>query len=1421
MRRGFDWLGIWRRLGRLQRARRAASISLIALLLVSSFATGVFFVGASVTNHKPAEQAHDPDGGPEDVKARAAWFEHTHLGKANVPPDARVRAFRQAATLPKWSFADPTMRSALANRSGVAFSNSLAGTLGGTWIPLGPSANTQTSPYAGNFNGRVAALAVNPTNGSEVWLGAAGGGVWHTTDAGAHWTPVTDHQLSLSTGSIAIDPSNPNTIYVGTGEGNESSDEYQSIGILKSVDDGATWTQLGFDTFGGLGIPKIEVDPFNSANLLMAVDNNAHLTVPTPSGTGNHWGIWRSTNGGVNWTKELGQYVDFGWDVAFDPSHSGVAYAAMGEFNYDGNDKTSGVYKTTDHGATWNLLTNGIPHGANVSRISLSVSHDGTHLYVVMVDAGGASGTTIGQVLNSSIYVSTDGGASWTAKSIAGVPGMADDNTVQQWWYDIYSATDPTNDNVAYIAGIDIWQTTDGGNTWNNLTNSYALPGHGTATGVHPDQHALAFLPNSSSFYAGADGGVWLGAANGNPPSISFTNLNGGGLNIIQFYGGGVGDAGSAPLLYGGSQDNGLDQYPAVPITGLAQWSQTLGGDQAVAAVDYTNSANVYAVGELSGISKSTDGGAHWIDATNGLGGGVGLFMSPSNPSTLYSISANTVYRTTDGAASWGSIGDPSGHWTDPHGNPIYTSRNDGGLAIDPTDANKMYVLGNSFATGVNGVTSAGWIIATTNATASPPTWTLLPMNISDPSAPTFCPSALAVDPTTPSTLYASFCSFAQDPVTSAYTPGGHVFKSTGGGTTWADVSSSLPDAPVESVVVDPNNHNVVIAATDTGIFASPNGGSTWYQAGTGFPNVTVDQMFTDHNGTGIYVATHGRGMWKLAPSFQVAPSAIDLTTTPGVSPSPQTITLTNNSGFSTGAMLSWQLASSLPPWLSLSATNGSLAPGSSTQLTLNINTSSTTPQTYTTNLVFRDANNSGNPPVTVPVTVVASQVAKTWYFAEGYTGGSFTEYLTLANPNAVTATVQVTYYLGDRAPVVKTYAVAAATRATINVNGQVGNGHNVSMSLSSDQPIVAERPMYFTYTGLGGYTIPGGTDVLGATSLGTSFDFGYLDTSAGHDTWLTVLNQNSTDMTATVRYFAATGGAPTVKSHTVKANSRGTVRVTAEGLPVAGRYSALVTLSAPGLVERPLYLRDPSSGITGAADVVGVATPQPSWYFAEGYTGGSSPFHETYVLANPSTTVTAVATVTFFKSNGTTVPTGVTLPPGGQQTVDANGLLGPGVSNSAVVRAVQQGSPITAQPILAERVQLFRYNGQPGASDVLGAASPGYQFAFAEGYTGGHFSEYLTIENPDPMQPASVQVTFLPSNGGAPTVRTYVIGPHSRFTLNTGSVMPGQSFSMAVESSLPVVAERPMYFTYAGTQTGGSDVVGYQPLGSCPTAGC
>jgi hypothetical protein len=545
------------------------------------------------------------------------------------------------------------------------------------------------------------------------------------------------------------------------------------------------------------------------------------------------------------------------------------------------------------------------------------------------------------------------------------------------------------------------------------------------------------------------------------------------------------------------------------------------------------------------------------------------------------------------------------------------------------------------------------------------------------------------------------------------------------------------------------------------------------------------------------------------APHLVVNPTQITLLEGVGTAPPPQPLML-NNTG---GETLSWAQANPTPHCLRTSASSGDIPAGGSQTVTLTFPCPSAGPSHFSYSIVI--FANTDNGPISVPILVFFTQISNHWYFAEGFTGGSFSEYLTLENPNSVTANVKVEYLLNGASPITVGYTVSPSSRATINVNSAVGAGKSVSMVVTSDVGIVAERPMYFTYTGLSGYSIPGGTDIVGATSLGTTYDFGYVDTTTGHDTYLTVLNQNSSAMTVNVTYDAPDGTRYSY-SHSVPANARGTIRVRTEsGLP-ANTYSALVKLSEPGLVERPMYLVDGTTGYTGATDMIGTNGGTAYAVFAEGNTGDtSSTFSERYVLANPTGSA-VTGTLNFYAPNGAFLGSApISLGAYQQQIVDASSIVGKGTGPNSATLYMNSG-PGGFEKVLVERFESFLYNGTiQGATDVMGA-NPGYLFDFAEGTTITRFSEFLSIV--DAQQSCctnSVTVTFYPSTGGSPVVKTYSLAPGQRLTIDTSTIMPNQSFSMSVSTTAPVMAERAMYFDYKGSIPGGTDVVGYQLPGS------
>ncbi len=330
-------LRLWRRVGG---SRSALLIATVAVLVVGTLGTGTVLVTRALAHTAASAQRHSPKPGHPSVKAEGAWFQQSHIGKSHPAPNARANALQQARKLPVSSLGvDRAANGANGPSSSPSSSPSLS-TTGGSWTGLGPQPidSTTCPSYCNNYglnSGRITATAVNPSNTNELWAGAADGGLWHSTDGGAHWTPATDGQATLSIGSISVDPNNPSTIYVGTGEANLNADAYWGDGILKSTDDGATWTLLGSSIFGGLGIAKIAVNPNNSNDVLAAVGFDG-FTAPSGSLVPfANTGIWQSTDAGVNWTQVLHNShdsllgFDAGTDVVFDPGVPGSVYAGL------------------------------------------------------------------------------------------------------------------------------------------------------------------------------------------------------------------------------------------------------------------------------------------------------------------------------------------------------------------------------------------------------------------------------------------------------------------------------------------------------------------------------------------------------------------------------------------------------------------------------------------------------------------------------------------------------------------------------------------------------------------------------------------------------------------------------------------------------------------------------------------------------------------------------------------------------------------------------------------------------------------------------------------------------------------------------------------------------------------------------------
>ncbi len=524
------------------------------------------------------------------------------------------------------------------------------------WNPIGPAPilHSVNTPGLDPVSGRISGLATDPTDANTIYIAAAGGGVWKTTNGGTTWTPLTDFQNpfgvhTLFMGSIAVAAGSDINHRTGTGEANFALDSFYGRGVLVSKDSGATWTLTGTSgpnndsLFNRTAIGKVVIDPTD------ATGNTAYAAVsgfPT-NGVKDHEGIWKTSDGGVHWTNTTATTVSPSGsnpftDLVMDPHNHSVLFAAVGEpFSTPGLGAANGVYETTNGGASWSLTS--FPSGSGTGRISLAIQDVGMMftptIYASVSDPTNTS--HFGQLLE--MEKSTDGGMTWNAvenESSANYLNYMGTAGFGMGWYNQTLAIDPAdvNANTVYAGGSTnggdsgFVKTTDGGMTWHDIT--VGSDGHGP----HTDDHAVAFDHNGL-LVDGNDGGVWR-LDNPTVGMIHWTDLN-GNLQITQFTGIAIHPT-NLNIAFGGSQDNGTEKY-----TGSTAWNQVRGGDGGFVRIDPTNPIRVY--GEFTGVSlfRSDDGGSTFSSKSAGIAthsGHVSFYV----PYVLDPSNSNPVVLGTD-----------------------------------------------------------------------------------------------------------------------------------------------------------------------------------------------------------------------------------------------------------------------------------------------------------------------------------------------------------------------------------------------------------------------------------------------------------------------------------------------------------------------------------------------------------------------------------------------------------------------------------------------------------------------------------------------------------------------------------------------------------------------------------------------------
>lgn len=683
------------------------------------------------------------------------------------------------------------------------------------WKKQQSSRNANTAPvweFAGplNVGGRISDIEIPIDDAETYYVGAASGGVFKTTDAGANWTPIFDDQEMLSIGDIEISKNNTDIIWVGTGEVNAGGGSlaYDGNGIYKSEDAGLTWTPKGLPAAGSVG--KVLIDPNDDETIFVGAMGPLFRK-------DTNRGVYRSTDGGENWEQRLLVSDSTGIiDMAIHPTNGDIVYAASWERirrpnNRQYGGETSRIYRSQDGGDTWNELTNGLPSDPNSKgRISIDISQSNPDvLYAFYTDkVGNVEGT----------FKTIDGGDTWTeVNSIT-------TGTSYHWWFGgIF--VDPTDENVIYNSGFVMDKSIDGGMTWSS-----------TFSNVHVDQHAMAFntlVPGE--VLVGNDGGLYVSNNDGT------TSVKNNTLPITQFYRFYV-DAQNSDKIYGGAQDNNTIR---TQTGGLNDWQPIYGGDGFQPIVDPTNTNVIYALSQRGNLGKSTNNGSSFSGALSGIPSGdtnnwdTALVLDPNDSQTLY-YGTQKVYKTTNAAGVWTAI---SPDLTD----GPYAGNLDFGtvtsISVSPLNSNVIYAGtddGNVWETNDGGIN-----------------WT----KVSDALPNRWITKVLASRDDVNS-VYVTFSGYRYGE------DNGHVFKSIDSGENWVDVSTTLPDIPINDIEQD--RYGNLFLGTDIGVLASLDDGVNWEPFGENMPSVVITDLFIHEASEYLFAATYGRSSYKMDISENV-----------------------------------------------------------------------------------------------------------------------------------------------------------------------------------------------------------------------------------------------------------------------------------------------------------------------------------------------------------------------------------------------------------------------------------------------------------------------------------------------------------------------------------------------------------------------
>ena len=741
----------------------------------------------------------------------------------------------------------------------------------------------QSSPYTAvpwqylgptNISGRATDIAVaERTTGRRIYAAYATSGVWRSDDDLA-WTPIFDDMPSTSIGDIAIAPSNPDILWVGTGEANIFRASMAGVGIYKSTDGGQTFTHMGLTDTQTIG--RILIHPTNPDIVYVAA-------------SGHEWtdnemrGVFKTTDGGKTWNKAFYKSPRTGaWDLVMDPTNPEVIYVSMwqrirrkwSDPRVEPGYSEGGVFKTTDGGRTWAEANTGLPAPPHRGRIGIDIARSNPKVLYAFVDnyepgrppqenERDAYGRPVqeSRIKAAEVYRTDDAGASW--KKVSESNEFMTRHSGTYGWVFGQVRVDPGDENTVFTLGIGLNVSTDGGKTFATFASSRT---------IHSDHHGLWIDPkNTQIIYSANDGGFYSSEDRGKAWKFA---VSAGGA---QFYNGVV-DQSSPAWAYGSIQDigsrrgkidvsNGRDKIPAV------EWENAPGGEGSHQAIDPTNPNIVYSHGFYGNFTRTDLSIPPAARGRRGGGGGEApseqakpgapqrvtnirpkeenlraqwmapVVLSPHDPDTLY-LGYQYVFRSTNRGDSWEKIS-PDLTANDPKQmlprssseipyqtiTALEESPRVKGLIYAGTDDGKLHVTGDAGKTWTDlsgGVPTSKWYSR------------VVPSQHDD------------------NTVYITQRGREDDDFAA------YIYKSTDRGKTFTSIAGNIPAGPVNVIREDPANAGILYAGTDFGAFVTTDGGKRWHVLGGNLPSNQVSDLVYHARDNLIVMSTYGRGVWVM-----------------------------------------------------------------------------------------------------------------------------------------------------------------------------------------------------------------------------------------------------------------------------------------------------------------------------------------------------------------------------------------------------------------------------------------------------------------------------------------------------------------------------------------------------------------------------